>query len=44
MQIKAGISDGIVTEVVDGLKEGDRVITAEPYRGCVLSIAAGKSV
>jgi HlyD family secretion protein len=28
-QIKAGISDGIVTEVVEGLKEGDRVVTAE---------------
>lgn len=28
-QIKTGISDGIVTEVTDGLKEGDLVITAE---------------
>src|SRR5438105_771777 len=28
-QIKTGISDGIVTEVGDGLKEGDRVVTAE---------------
>jgi HlyD family secretion protein len=28
-QIKTGISDGIVTEVTDGLKEGDRVVTAE---------------
>ena len=28
-QIKTGISDGIVTEVTEGLKEGDRVITAE---------------
>src|SRR5207248_8088907 len=27
--IKTGISDGVVTEVLDGLKEGDRVITAE---------------
>ena len=27
-QIKTGISDGIFTEVLDGLKEGDRVITA----------------
>src|SRR5437764_10862741 len=26
--IKTGISDGIVTEVVEGLKEGDRVVTA----------------
>jgi len=29
VQIKTGISDGVVTEVVEGLKEGDRVITAE---------------
>jgi len=28
-QIKTGISDGIMTEVVDGLKEGDLVVTAE---------------
>ena len=29
IQIKTGISDGIVTEVTEGLKEGDRVVTAE---------------
>jgi HlyD family secretion protein len=29
VQIKTGISDGIVTEVVDGLKEGDLIVTAE---------------
>jgi HlyD family secretion protein len=29
VQIKTGISDGIVTEVNDGLKEGDRVVTVE---------------
>jgi HlyD family secretion protein len=29
VQIKTGISDGITTEVIDGLKEGDRVVTAE---------------
>ncbi len=29
VQIKTGISDGIVTEVVEGLKEGDEVVTAE---------------
>ena len=29
VQIKTGISDGIVTEVVEGLKEGDRVVTGE---------------
>ena len=28
-QIKTGISDGIVTEVTDGLKEGEKVVTAE---------------
>jgi HlyD family secretion protein len=28
-QIKTGISDGIATEVMEGLKEGDRVVTAE---------------
>jgi HlyD family secretion protein len=27
-QIKTGISDGIFTEVLDGLKEGERVVTA----------------
>jgi HlyD family secretion protein len=37
-QIKTGISDGIVTEVVEGLKEGDRVVTAE-----LASTAAGAS-
>src|SRR5437667_1559686 len=29
VQSKTGIRDGIVTEVLDGLKEGDRVVTAE---------------
>jgi HlyD family secretion protein len=29
MQIKTGISDGVVTEVLEGLKEDDRVVTAE---------------
>src|SRR5881296_561627 len=29
VQIKTGISDGIATEVAEGLKEGDRVVTAE---------------
>jgi HlyD family secretion protein len=28
VQIKTGISDGIFTEVLDGLKESDRVVTA----------------
>ena len=30
VQIKTGISDGIFTEVLDGLKEGDRVLLAPP--------------
>jgi HlyD family secretion protein len=29
VQIKTGISDGVVTEVIEGLKEGDLVVTAE---------------
>jgi HlyD family secretion protein len=29
LQIRTGISDGIITEVSEGLKEGDRVVTAE---------------
>src|SRR5213594_1133386 len=29
VQIKTGISDGVVTEVIEGLKESDRVVTAE---------------
>jgi HlyD family secretion protein len=29
VQIKTGISDGIMTEVIEGLKEDDRVVTAE---------------
>lgn len=28
MQIKVGISDGVFTEVMEGLQEGDRVVTA----------------
>jgi HlyD family secretion protein len=29
MQIKTGISDGITTEVLEGLKEGDKIVTAK---------------
>jgi HlyD family secretion protein len=29
VQIKTGISDGVMTEVTNGLKEGDRVVTAQ---------------
>ena len=28
VQIKTGISDGVFTEVLEGLKEGDRIVTA----------------
>ncbi|HLW34178.1 MAG TPA: efflux RND transporter periplasmic adaptor subunit [Chthoniobacterales bacterium] len=37
VQIKTGISDGIVTEITDGLKEGDAVITAELTSGASAS-------
>jgi HlyD family secretion protein len=35
VQIKIGISDGVNTEVLDGLKEGDNVVTAQtaPQKG-----------
>jgi len=33
VQIKIGISDGIVTEVLEGLKEGDRIVTAAVSTG-----------
>lgn len=33
VQIKVGISDGISTEVVDGLKEGDQVVTGSLVSG-----------
>ena len=29
VEIKTGISDGVMTEVTDGLKEGERVVTAQ---------------
>ena len=29
VQIKTGISDGVMTEVIDGLKEGEHVVTAQ---------------
>lgn len=29
VQIKTGISDGVTTEVLEGLKEGDKVVTAQ---------------
>jgi HlyD family secretion protein len=33
VEIKVGVSDGIVTEVLDGLEEGQRVVTAAITRG-----------
>jgi HlyD family secretion protein len=33
--IKTGISDGVATEVLDGLKEGDRVVTGMTESGAV---------
>ena len=38
VQVKVGISDGIYTEIIDGLKEGDQVIT-----GVVQDQAGGSS-
>jgi HlyD family secretion protein len=40
VQIKTGISDGINTEVTEGLKEGDRVVTAEISSASPTSSAA----
>ena len=37
VQIKTGISDGIMTEVTEGLKEGDQVVTAELTSPAALS-------
>jgi len=31
--IKTGISDGVATEVLEGLKEGDRVVTGMTENG-----------
>jgi HlyD family secretion protein len=31
VQVKVGISDGVYTEVIDGLKEGDQVVTGLSY-------------
>lgn len=33
VQIKTGISDGVTTEISDGLKEGERVVTAQLTEG-----------
>jgi HlyD family secretion protein len=40
VQIKTGISDGISTEVVSGLNEGDKVVTGTVSAGTVTSSAA----
>ncbi len=44
VQIKTGISDGVVTEVIEGLKEGDRVVTAELSIEISGSVSAGQSI
>ncbi len=31
--VKTGISDGIYTEVIDGLKEGDAIVTGQTISG-----------
>jgi HlyD family secretion protein len=40
VQIKTGISDGISTEVLSGLNEGDRVVTGTVSTGAATSAAA----
>jgi HlyD family secretion protein len=38
--IKTGISDGVATEVLEGLKEGDRVVTGMTENGAAATPAA----
>ncbi|MGZ4967141.1 MAG: efflux RND transporter periplasmic adaptor subunit [Chthoniobacterales bacterium] len=40
VQIKTGISDGVMTEVTEGLKEGDRVVTAQLGAGAASAQSA----
>jgi len=40
MQIRAGITDGIFTEIADGLKEGDKVVLGVTQNGTQNSTAA----
>jgi HlyD family secretion protein len=43
VRVKAGISDGAFTEITDGLKEGDVVITAIKYSSAASAAPAGTS-
>ena len=38
-QIRTGISDGVFTEVTDGLKEGDEVITGQTLTSAAAAAA-----
>ncbi|HTA94587.1 MAG TPA: hypothetical protein VK769_00535, partial [Verrucomicrobiae bacterium] len=40
VQVKTGISDGISTEVVSGLNEGDRIVTGAVPTGTVITTPA----
>jgi len=40
VQIKTGISDGISTEVLSGLNEGDKVVTGTLLTGTTTTTAA----
>ena len=40
MQIKTGISDGISTEVLSGLNEGDKVVTGTVLTGTAATTTA----
>ena len=40
MTIKTGISDGVTTEVLEGLKEGDLVITGMTESGAAATPAS----
>ena len=42
--IKTGISDGVATEIVEGLKEGDRVVTGVTDSSGAASSARNQSV
>jgi HlyD family secretion protein len=38
--IKTGISDGVTTEILEGLKEGDRVVTGMSESGAAAAPAS----
>jgi multidrug efflux pump subunit AcrA (membrane-fusion protein) len=39
--IRTGISDGVMTEVLDGLQEGDRVVVRGAYAVRLAGLAGG---